>query len=655
MLIVRLLWLQTTISRDEGGFGLVGMMWLRGVLPTFWLNVHGPMLYLFYAASIALFGNSIMPIRLLNDTLFVFSCILVYLLSTEWFGKRTGVLSVFFFGFSMNVPILEGMTVLGEQLSIPFVLLALYLGTRDRDPKWGYLFLSGMAMSVACLIKITNAPGFVILFVAALIFLSRKQHTRFRLNSVLPLAIGAIVPIIAFLGYFASQNDVGGLLNMYFRTVSFGTTASDVPIYMKFMISIQNLPVWVFSVIGLIFAAKNRNKSHLLLIVWALVVFAVALIPPTFGHRFVLLLPPASILAAIGVFSLPVLSPKLISRHRIVGLQNKKIVYFGSALLVVMLFAPSIYYQSKQYPQMNLFTDGISWPYADSDYPTQIQVSQYLAAHMNYNDSLFVHGWSAETYWLSGKAPPSPYVWTIGLLPQSEQTRLENLIKKTSFEKIVLFSPNYGELFARADSYDPIVKNIINYYYFDTQIGNAFIFDKHSNTGSRITYSFIDSFNESSKYYDLGNDTFGETANLTNQVFLPKTFALGSPYEYVIGQVPLDQAQNGQTKSYISYPVHVPPNSSLQFGVGFDPNFWDKAHDIRFQVYVKEGTGNVPIFDKTLDPKHESSDLMEKENIDLSDFANKDVNIIFTTSTGPSGLNEYSFAIWENPVIATYG
>ena len=43
------------------------------------------------------------------------------------------MLSVFFFGFSMNVAILEGMTVLGEQLSIPFVLLALYLGTRQRN------------------------------------------------------------------------------------------------------------------------------------------------------------------------------------------------------------------------------------------------------------------------------------------------------------------------------------------------------------------------------------------------------------------------------------------------------------------------------------------------------------------------------------------
>ena len=99
MLLVRLLWLQTTISRDEGGFGIIGMMWLRGVLPTYWLNVHGPMLYLFYSSSIALFGNTIIPIRLLNDSLFVFSCILVYMLSAEWFGKRIGALSVFFLDF----------------------------------------------------------------------------------------------------------------------------------------------------------------------------------------------------------------------------------------------------------------------------------------------------------------------------------------------------------------------------------------------------------------------------------------------------------------------------------------------------------------------------------------------------------------------------
>ncbi len=655
MLIVRLLWLQTTISRDEGGFGLIGMMWLRGVLPTYWLNVHGPILYLFYAFSIALFGNSIMPIRLLNDTLFVFSCIMVYLLSAEWFGKRTGLLSVFFFGFSMNVAVLEGMHALGEQLSISFVLLALYFVTRDNNIKWSYLFLCGMAMSVASLTKITNAVGFVVLFAALILLSQSKQRIRLILNSVLPLTIGAIPPIIAFFAYFAWQNDVGGFVNMYFRTISFGVTASDVPMYMKFLISMQNLPVWLFSVLGVIFAAKTRSKNHLLLLVWALVIFAVALIPPTFGHRFVLLLPAASILASIGVLSFPLSSLKLISSRRNTGFQTKRAVYFGSALLVIMLFVPSLYYQSLQYPQMNLHSNGMIWDYADSNYGTQIQVPQYLASHMTANESLFVHGWSAETYWLSGKAPPSPYVWTIGLLPQSEQIRIENLIKKTSFEKIVLFPLNYDDLFVRADTYDPIVKNILHYYFFDTQIGSAFIFSRHSSTGLRITYSFIDSFNESSKYYNLGNETFGETANLTNQVFLPKTFVISSPYEYVIGQVPLDQTQDAETKSYIEYPVHLLPNSSLQFGVGIDPNFWDKAHDIRFQVYVKSGTGNVPIFDKILDPKHQSSDSTEKEKLDLSEFANRDVKIIFATSPGDSGLNENSFAIWENPVIVTYG
>ncbi len=56
-----------------------------------------------------------------------------------------------------------------------------------------------------------------------------------------------------------------------------------------------------------------------------------------------------------------------------------------------------------QYPQMNLYSGGMVWDYADSDYETQIQVSQYLSSHMSANDSLFVHGWSAETYWLAGK------------------------------------------------------------------------------------------------------------------------------------------------------------------------------------------------------------------------------------------------------------
>jgi hypothetical protein len=652
MLIVRLLWFETTISRDEGGFGFIAMMWLRGVAPTFWLNVHGPMLYSFYALSIFLFGDSILPIRVLNDSLFVLSIILVYLLASKWFGKRTGLLSAFFFGFSMNVPILEGMNALGEQLSIPFVLLALYLCTRGGDKNWEYIFLCGVAISIASLTKITSFVGIVVICVA--LFLRRaKQNSRFLANSIVPLALGTIVPIMVFVVYFASQNNVGGLVNLYFRTFSFGSTASDVPVYIKFMISVQNLPVWAFSAVGVFFAVKSRSKNHLMVLVWALLFFAVALIPPTFGHRFDLLLPPASILASIGVIYFARSSSGLISRRFSAGPQNKKAIYFASALLVVILFVPSFYFQSMQYPQMNLNSGGMVWNYADSDYETQIQVSHYLSSHMSANDSLFVHGWSAEIYWLAGKSSPSPYVWSTGLLPQSEQIKIENLIKSTSFEKVVLFSNSMDDLFVRANFGDPIIRDILYYYSFDTQIGNAFVFSKHSGTGLIVTYSLLASFNDSYKYCDLGNGTLIETANLQNKVYMPKAFVIAHPYKYVIGQVPLAPVPNVTTKSYISYSVHVLPNSSLQFRVGIDPVFWDRANDVRFQVFVDNGTGNIAIFDKILDPKNGSPNLIEKSNIDLSDFADKNVNITFATSPGLSNTNAYDFAFWENPVIVT--
>ena len=465
----------------------------------------------------------------------------------------------------MNIAILEGMTVLGEQLSIPFVLLALYISTRQRNLKWEYVFLSGLAMSIACLTKITNAVGFVVLF-AGLIFWSKsKQPISFIRNLVLPLVFGALIPVLPILAYFAWQNDIGGLVDIYFRTFSFGVTASDVPIYIKFMIFTQNLPVWFFSAVGVVYSIKTRSKNHLFLLVWALVVFVVALLPPTFGHRFIPLLPVVSILASIGVLSLAFSSLKLISQHRIIGFKNRRALYFVSAILAVTLFVPSFYYQSMQYPQMNLFSGGMVWAYADSDYGTQVQVSQYLASHMSDNDSLFVHGWSAETYWLSGKAPPGAYVWTIGLLPPSEQIRIENLIRTASFEKVVLFSSSMDDLFVRANSNDTIVKIILNYYFFETHIGNAFIFSKHSDSGLRISYSFIDSFNVAFKYYDLGEGSFGQTESLSNQVFHPKTFVIASPYEYVIEQVPLTKNLNGETKSYISYSVRVLPNSSLRW------------------------------------------------------------------------------------------
>jgi hypothetical protein len=643
--MIRLLWLETTISRDEGAFGLIAMMWTRGTLPTYWLNDEGPLVYVIYAMMIYLFGNSIIPIRLLNDLLFIGSCLGVYAISSDWFGKRIGLMSLLFYGVSMNVAILEAMTALTEPLSTPFAIFSLYLVNIYRKKnRRSYLVLSGLLMSAAAFIRVTYVVGFLLL-VIILIYDTRLKHPGHK-PAIGSLIIGASIPLFIFLSYFGIQRDLYGLVEMYFHIAS-TVVYTDVPLFIKYLITVENLPIWVFSVVGVLVATKLRSQNHRFLLLWAFLFFFVSLVPPTFGHRMILLLPAACILAAIGFDSMV---------NRLRNTRSRNVSFFVAILLLILLFVPSIFYQSKQYPQLNLSYDGMQWAYADTDYNTQIMVSQYLKSHMSPNDSLFVHAWSAETYWLAGKAPPTKYVWSYGLLPEGELNRLTGLVRNTTFRYIVVFSPSYQELFVRAQFNDPIVRDFFYYYHLEKNIGNAYIFSEYDNSSGRTVYSFIDSFGNSSKYYDLGNGTFGETDNLP-PVFNPSIIvtSINGEWRYAIEQVPLNQPpESSVVDSYISYEVHIPQNSSLNFGIGIDQNFWDKAHDTRFQVYVENDSGMHIVFDRTINPNIGTSDQWIDQKVDLSEFANQDVKIVFATSPGPSRNNSYSFALWSNPVIVAY-
>ena len=243
-------------------------------------------------------------------------------------------------------------------------------------------------------------------------------------------------------------------------------------------------------------------------------------------------------------------------------------------------------------------------------------------------------------------------------MPEDEETRLSNLTKNTTFEYVVLFSPSYIDLFDRAESYDPIVQHVFDYYFFDIKIDNAYIFSKYDNSSYRVVYSFIDKFEESSKYYDLGNGTFGKAEELTQDVFEPQIWItqINSDIRYAIQQTPQDQPQEGDVvKSYISYNIHIPPRAILKFAISIDPNFWDKAHDTRFEIHVRNYTDVHVLFDKIIDPKNEPSSQWKDQAVSLSKFANQDVKIVFVISTGPSMNNAYSFAVWGNPVIITNG
>lgn len=112
---------------------------------------------------------------------------------------------------------------------------------------------------------------------------------------------------------------------------------------------------------------------------------------------------------------------------------------------------------------------------------------------------------------------------------------------------------------------------------------------------------------------------------------------------------------------WLSYPLHIQPDTQLAFGIGLDPEVWspEKGDGVRFEVLVTDGSRTVQVFNQYLDPKNVEEDRhWFYEWVDLSEFADRDVKITFVTRPGSNEEenNKYfDWAYWVAPRLVQDG
>lgn len=106
--------------------------------------------------------------------------------------------------------------------------------------------------------------------------------------------------------------------------------------------------------------------------------------------------------------------------------------------------------------------------------------------------------------------------------------------------------------------------------------------------------------------------------------------------------------------SQVTYPVYIPPDAALCFGMGLDPLVWSpaKGDGVRFEVVVQNEGMEQIVFSRYIDPKNNANDRRWfDECVSLEKFANQDIKLSFVTSPGPAGDDHYDWAGWSNPVL----
>lgn len=188
------------INHDEGTFILMGQSILDGHLPyTDLWDFKPPLAFVFYAIPIALFGKSIVAVRLAGALCVALTSFFTYHVGKTLWTHRAGTVSATLFVFLSSL-LPRGQATMTEHVALVPLIAALSLMTA-RQPTPAVLFFSGVLMGIASMIRLNLAYVTVILGV----FLALSARP-LRLGEVLKRGIAyaagsCVIVILTYLPY----------------------------------------------------------------------------------------------------------------------------------------------------------------------------------------------------------------------------------------------------------------------------------------------------------------------------------------------------------------------------------------------------------------------------------------------------------------------
>lgn len=658
-IVARMIWLNATILSDEGQLGYDAMLWLRGQMPYLaGLSEKPPLSYLTYAASVSVFGNTIVPVRLFNDALFFISIVPFYLLVRNWYGKKVGLVASFLYVFMLNAPAFWGQFADAIPLSMPFTIFSVF--TCDKyvqTDRIRFLLASGAFLSIAGLIRL-NSFAILILLLAILVLNKRKSliepSKRFlnRLTgNIFVLMISVLLPVLLVIFYFWTVGALGNVLyNTLFRTVGeVGPALATLnpPFGWQFLGIAEGLPIMIFSILGLLTCAVIRRRPNIYVITWLLIPLPVFIaLEPHDSYHFLEFVPAASILSALALSVALQRVSETQSTNPLIRLSKLDLHSIFVVIIFGLLLLTSTYFQALQFPSGNVHWEFIDYPYSSVGTYNQInQLSNYLKSLNATDGEVLIQDWTPYVYWLAGIKAPSSFLNTVDVplgIPQNEYDMLLAEVKDGKIPYVIVDSD-------RGVGSDQITDFVRANYFPINSIGSVDIYSASYPMGVGVSYSFIASLNSADAYGVLPNG-MSESLHEIGGIVVPiiERLTVNNITQFAIRQHPLDN------RSVITYSnVQIGSNSTLEFNIAIDPQCWNGSGDgVDFKIIIENNAQSETIFSQYIDPKHNLTDRRWFYNsIPLEAYSNKTVSISLVTDPGPTGDSNWDWACWGNPII----
>ena len=311
----------TIIDIDEAAFAEFANKWLGGAVPYVGVYDNKPILtYFFYYIIFYLFGiNNLFAVHVATIFLVFVSAIVIYWFIEKITGIHEAIAASMFFIFLMHTYEPKYIATNTETLYTLPVLLAFvwyYLVLWEKKNLL-YAVLSGICVGISFLINYKAGiilAAFGIFGIYLLFMASDKKDELLRQIKILgSMCIGFLIPVCIAILYFYNKGALSEFINLgflyNFKYIQSGmATVPYLKAIARFLLFVLcSLPLWI--IIKQLWVRKSKlktDKNILLILIWiALSIFAVMLGWRAYGHYFIQLALPLSLLGGLSIRHVP--------------------------------------------------------------------------------------------------------------------------------------------------------------------------------------------------------------------------------------------------------------------------------------------------------------------------------------------------------------
>jgi len=469
-ILLRLPTLYEPFGRDQGIFATIASGLLQGKIPYRDLWDHKPPgIYFLYALAFKVLGREMRSISLLDGLYTLFTLLFFFKLAKELFNRRVAYLSTFLFAILASGIFFLGWWGRGQPevfLLLPVLgLIYLLKPVAGEEKSLFSFFFAGILGGIALSLKTTIFP---LMFLCSFFLLIEDgmstRGIKKGIVKILLFSSGVIIALLPFLIFFGMNTAWG---EFFYSNVTFNLAAHtnhpyDLAFLKKFkdnfgVIGTRIHFLWstiiLLALYGFVRVTRDVQKERALLILWIVgTILSICIGWWLFYYHFIILIPPLALFASYGFFQLfdrlPNQRNKMyrIARTLAVSLLTLFLLmefllayycsYVSTGIISALIGMEKVnteeIYSRYRFPEHSITDFSIREDY---------HLSQYLKAHTQEEEKIFIWGWESLVYFLSEREPASRYIFIYPLIQNDLDMRRD--AQKTLWEELHEKNPRY--------------------------------------------------------------------------------------------------------------------------------------------------------------------------------------------------------------------